>query len=138
MESINEYIYPAEEGGQHRHIDTMQEYIRLYNLELGFDGTYDSQLEKATERVNNRYLLIKEDATFNTGPIYKDRMPKVDQLENVEPVNDTTIRADLRLIILNVTKSGPIILKSMKRLHELYILMKQIPKIISLLLKSVM
>lgn len=65
-------------------------------------------------------------------------MPKVDQLENVEPVNDTTIRADLRLIILNVTKSGPIILKSMKRLHELYILMKQIPKIISLLLKSVM
>lgn len=42
MESINEYIYPAEEGGQHRHIDTMQEYIRLYNLELGFDGTYDS------------------------------------------------------------------------------------------------
>ena len=42
MGSINEYIYPAEEGGQHRHIDTMQEYIRLYNLELGFDGTYDS------------------------------------------------------------------------------------------------
>lgn len=95
-------------------------------------------MEKATERVNNRYLLIKEDATFNTGPIYKDRMLKVDQLENVEPVNDTTIRADLTSDYIDVTKSGRIILKSMKRLHELYILMKQIPKIISLLLKSVM
>lgn len=65
-------------------------------------------------------------------------MPKVDQLENVEPVNDTTIRADLTSDYIDVTKSGPIILKSMKRLHELYILMKQITKIISLLLKSVM
>lgn len=95
MGSINEYIYPAEEGGQHRYVDAMQEYIRWHNLELGFDGTYDSQLAEATERVNNRYLLIKEDTTFDTAPIYKDRIPTVDQLENIEQVNDTTIRADL-------------------------------------------